>query len=120
MGLFRSWSKNRSAAIAAFFCLVSPALAIQVPAGTEINLRLKTKVASSSSKMKDPVEAIVIQPVMAGGQFVIPAGAVVHGVVIEAKALHRPRRSRHARYRLQPVGSPRRQSEAGEHGLRRR
>jgi hypothetical protein len=85
MALLRSWLKNRSAALAAIICLVSPALAIQVPAGTEINLRLKTKVASSTSKLKDPVDAIVIQPVMAGGQFVIPAGAVVHGVVIEAK-----------------------------------
>ena len=85
MGLFRSWWKNRSAAYAACFCLASPAFAIQVPAGTEINLRLKTKVASSTSKMKDPVDAIVIQPVMVGGQFVIPAGATVHGVVIESK-----------------------------------
>jgi hypothetical protein len=59
--------------------------AIQVPAGTEVNLRLTTKVASSTSKLKDTVEAIVIQPVMAGGQYVIPAGATVHGVVIEAK-----------------------------------
>lgn len=85
MGLFLSWSRNRSAAIAALFCLASPALAIQVPTGTEINLRLKTKISSSTAKLKDPVDAIVIQPVMAGGQFVIPAGAAVHGVVIEAK-----------------------------------
>jgi hypothetical protein len=85
MGLFRSCWRNRSAAFAACFCLAWPSFAIQVPAGTEINLRLKTKVASSTSKLKDPVAAMVIQPVMAGGQFVIPAGATVHGVVIEAK-----------------------------------
>jgi LssY C-terminus len=85
MGLFRSCWRNRSAAFAACFCLAWPALAIQVPAGAEINVRLKTKVASSTSKIKDPVDAMVIQPVMAGGQFVIPAGATVHGVVIEAK-----------------------------------
>src|SRR6516225_6981541 len=84
MGPFQSWWKRvRAAAIVV--CAVSPIFAIPVPAGTEINLRLKSKVSSASSKVKDAVEAVVIQPVMAGGQFVIPAGAAVHGVVIEAK-----------------------------------
>jgi hypothetical protein len=69
----------------ASFCAVAPALTLQVPAGTEINLRLTTKVASNSSKVKDPVEAVVIQPVMANGQFVIPARTVAHGVVVEAR-----------------------------------
>jgi len=57
-----------------------------VPAGTEIDLRLKTRVASNSSKFKDPVDAIVVQPVEVSGKCVIPAGTVIHGVVLEAKA----------------------------------
>jgi hypothetical protein len=71
-------------------CLTPPILAIQVPAGTEINLRLTTGVSSSKSKVKDTVDAMVIQPVMAGGQYVIPAGAAAHGVVIESKASSGP------------------------------
>jgi hypothetical protein len=86
MGRFQSWSRNVNCASAVLFCLAAPVFAIPVPAGTEINLRLKTKVSSASSKVKDTVEAMVIQPVMAGGQFVIPAGVTVHGVVIESKA----------------------------------
>ncbi|HZT30102.1 MAG TPA: LssY C-terminal domain-containing protein [Bryobacteraceae bacterium] len=58
----------------------------QIPAGTEIQLRLKTKVASNASKAKDPVEAIVLEPVMVNGAFAIPAGTTVRGVVESAKA----------------------------------
>src|SRR5437588_291424 len=84
MGRFQSWWKSVSRI--ALFSLVFPLFAIQVPAGTEINLRLSTKLSSAASKVKDTVDAMVIQPVMAGGQFVIPAKAMAHGVVIEAKA----------------------------------
>ncbi len=84
MGLFQSWWKNVSR-FAAVVCLAAPIFAIQVPAGTEINLRLTTKVSSATTKVKDPVQAMVIQPVMAGGQFVIPVKTIAHGVVIESK-----------------------------------
>jgi hypothetical protein len=55
-----------------------------VPVGTEIQIRLKTKVSTQSSKPKDPVEAVVIAPVMVNGEFVIPAGAVARGTVEKA------------------------------------
>src|SRR5581483_5325481 len=87
MGPFQNWSKSVNAITLA--CLASPIFAIPVPAGTEISLRLTTKVSSTASKVKDPVDAIVIEPVMAGsprGQYVIPAKTVAHGVVIESKA----------------------------------
>jgi hypothetical protein len=57
---------------------------LQVPAGTEIQARLKTKVSTQTSKAKDPVEAVVVAPVMVSGQFAIPAGAVVRGTVDKA------------------------------------
>ena len=57
------------------------AAALRVPAGTEIQARLKTKVSTQTNKVKDPVEAVVVAPVMVSGQFVIPAGAVVRGTV---------------------------------------
>jgi hypothetical protein len=58
-----------------------PAFGLTLPTGTEIQIRLKTKVATPTSKVKDVVEAVVIAPVMVDGQFVIPAGAVVRGDV---------------------------------------
>ncbi len=77
-----NWLRN---SLLAGCALVLPALAVEVPAGTEIQIRLKTKVSSNASKPKDPVEAIVIAPVMVDGQFAIPAGAVMRGSVTEAK-----------------------------------
>src|SRR5262245_36703873 len=44
-----------------FLMLAAPVFAVQVPAGTEIFLRLKTRVSSSTSKVKDTVDAMVIQ-----------------------------------------------------------
>jgi hypothetical protein len=56
-------------------------LALDLPAGTEIQIRLKTKISTQSSKPQDPVEAVVIAPVVEGAQVVIPAGAAVRGTV---------------------------------------
>ncbi len=66
--------------------LALPLWAVQVPAGTEIQIRLKTKVATDSSKAKDPVDAIVTEPVMVNGQFAIPAGTALRGSVEQVKA----------------------------------
>src|SRR4249919_2943873 len=75
----RSSIRSASAFLALAVCI--PAFGLKLPAGTEIQIRLKTKVATPTSKEKDPVEAVVIAPVMAEGQFAIPAGAVVRGAV---------------------------------------
>src|SRR5262249_49427899 len=55
-----------------------------------LHLRLQSKVATSTSKVKDPVEAIVIAPVVVGGEFLIPAGTTVHGTVEAVKASTKP------------------------------
>ena len=67
-----------------------PAFGLTVPAATEIQIRLKTKVATATSKAKDPVEAVVIAPVMVDGQFLIPAGAVIRGTVEKAAQSTKP------------------------------
>src|SRR5260370_29167311 len=72
--------------IAVLICLVRIACAAELPAGTPIAIRLKNKIASNASKSHDPVEAVVIQPVMAGDQFVIPYGAVVRGQIDKAQS----------------------------------
>jgi hypothetical protein len=61
------------------------AQALRLPAGTAIQLRLKSKVGSTVSRQNDAVEAVVIAPVMAGSVYAIPAGAAVHGVVAQAQ-----------------------------------
>ena len=52
-----------------------------MPAGTQVEIRLKNKISTQTAKAKDPVEAVVIAPVMAGDQFAIPAGAAVRGAI---------------------------------------
>jgi LssY C-terminus len=67
-----------------FAALLLPALALaalQIPAGTEIQIRLKDKLSSATAKVNDAVETVVVSPVMVDGQFVIPAGALMHGKV---------------------------------------
>ena len=64
--------------------LSGAAVAMDVPAGTRVEIRLKTKVSTQTAKPKDPIEATVIAPVMVNGEFAIPAGALVRGVVEKA------------------------------------
>ncbi len=56
-------------------------LAIELPSGTTVQVRLRSKVSSESSKPDDPVEAVVIAPMMAADQFAVPVGAIVRGSV---------------------------------------
>jgi hypothetical protein len=65
---------------------MAAAAATELPEGTAIEIRLKSKVASNKSKPGDAVQAIVLAPVVAGGQMVIPAGSVIQGKVTEATA----------------------------------
>src|SRR5260370_20896071 len=71
---------------AVLICLIWTAPAVELPAGTPIAIRLKSKIASNASKPHDPIEAVVIQPVMAGDQFVIPYRAVLRGQVDKAQS----------------------------------
>jgi hypothetical protein len=66
-------------------CIVCCASAAELPSGTAIGIRLKTKVSSTASKANDPIEAVVIKPVMSGDRFVIPYGAVIKGQVAKAQ-----------------------------------
>jgi hypothetical protein len=66
------------------------AAGIQAPTGTPIEIRLQTKVSSKTAKPKDAVEAVVIAPVVVGGQFVVPAGATARGTVEKATASTKP------------------------------
>lgn len=62
-----------------------PAATVELPAATEIQVRLATKLASNNSKVNDPVEALLIAPVMAGDRILVPAGTKVQGQVRQVK-----------------------------------
>jgi hypothetical protein len=71
--------------LAPLLLLALPSVAVQVPAGAEIDLRLKTKVSSGTSKPGDPIEAMIIAPVMVEGRYIIPGGALMRGQVRATK-----------------------------------
>ena len=90
MALYPNWLRN---SLLAGWAVALPALAtpdIVVPEGTQIQIRLKTKIASNVSKPDDPVETMVIAPVTVNGGLAIPAGVTLRGVVTGAGAATDP------------------------------
>ena len=82
--------RNVSAFLLAAGLCTLPASALQVPVGTQVEVRLKSKVSSQTAKARDAVEAVVISPVVIGGAFLIPAGAVARGAVDKAATSAKP------------------------------
>ena len=74
----------------AVLCFTVALLGAEAPKGSEIHLRLKTKVSSNASKAGDAVEAVLVRPVIDQGAVVIPAGVIARGTVKEAKPSARP------------------------------
>lgn len=76
---------KRELLVATILCsplfLAPRGFALEAPAGTEMQIRLRTKVSTGSSREGDAVESVLIAPVMVGGQYLIPSGALVHGTV---------------------------------------
>lgn len=66
--------------------VVAPVLALQIPAGTELNVRLTDKVASEATTQPPAIHAVAIAPVLINGAVAISAGAQLTGSVKQAKA----------------------------------
>ena len=75
-----------------YLCLFAAAslAAAELPSGTQIDIRLTTAVNSATAKANDPVQAVIIAPVVAGSEVAIGAGAKVEGHV---KAVTQPQKS---------------------------
>ena len=71
-------------------CCAVSGLAVEAPSGTEIEMRLTTKVSTQTSKPGDAVECVVIAPVAAGSEFAIAAGSIVRGSVEKAAQSAKP------------------------------
>jgi len=69
---------------------ISLACAAEIPSGTQLEIRLTTAVNSSTAKAGDPVEAVVIAPVVIGENIVVAAGAKAHGQMKEVKQPDKP------------------------------
>src|SRR5580698_855331 len=89
--------------VAVLLCLVDLCLvdlcaawrlsAAEVPAGTKLEIRIRTRIASNASRPHDLVDAVVIKPVMSGDRFLIPYMAWIQGEVESAQASEGGRRA---------------------------
>jgi len=78
------WSRRlRNGSVAAVLFPLC-AWAVDLPSGTEVAIRLESKVSTGSSKANDSVTAVIVAPVLSTGQVIIPPGASVHGTVEKA------------------------------------
>lgn len=81
---------KRSTALSAFLLLavlvVSASAygqANQIVPGTQVRLTLTSGLSSSVAHNGDPFTAIVAEPVFSGNQLILPAGAKIHGTVVD-------------------------------------
>jgi hypothetical protein len=82
---------NSALKMAVFFLAVAVlAAASRIPAGTPIQIRLTKEVNTSTSKVGDPFEALVIAPVVVEGHIVMSAGLTLTGHVKEVTAAVNP------------------------------
>lgn len=72
------------------FAAIGLAAAARIPSGTQIQIRLTKELNTSTAKVGDPFEALVIAPVVADGHIVVAAGATVAGRVKEVTAAVNP------------------------------
>lgn len=81
-------NKVRSAVplVAVLVCVAPASRAVEIPTGTELQIRLTTPVAASAAKVGQAVKSVLIAPVFVGGQLAIPSGVVVEGQVKQVHA----------------------------------
>lgn len=85
-----SQAPARSASVAPRTPAAPPApSAVELPAGTDLRVRLDQDLGSKISHAGDTFTATVEDPVVIDGQTVIPRGAQAEGAVIDAKPLGR-------------------------------
>src|ERR1039458_10096846 len=74
----------------ALLAMVGITFAMEVPSGTHIEIRLTGAVNTATAKVDQPVDAVVIVPVVAANQIVVAAGVKVKGHIEEVKAAVNP------------------------------
>jgi hypothetical protein len=72
------------------FLAASAATGAEIPTGTRMEIRLTTAVRIATAKVNDPVDAVVIAPILAGNRVAIAAGTSVHGELKEVTPAVKP------------------------------
>src|SRR5262249_56436277 len=64
-----------------FFLSSQSAQASVIPAGTRVDVRLESSVQTATSNVGDAIVAIVVEPICAAGQIIVPQGSRLNGRV---------------------------------------
>ena len=64
----------------------SPLLAVEIPSGGELHIRLNAKISTADANAGQAVTAVVIAPYVVDGRIVIPPGAEISGTVKAAQS----------------------------------
>ena len=70
-----------------------PAGVVEIPSGTEVDVRLQTHLNSGTAQVEDRFEATTLVDVTAGGVVAIPAGSLMRGVVTGVEPATRTNRT---------------------------
>ncbi|MBI3050250.1 MAG: hypothetical protein HYY76_18290 [Acidobacteria bacterium] len=66
---------------------------VEIPAGTEMDVRLSGRLNSGIAKVEDRFEATTLVDINIGGRTVVPAGSVMRGVVTDVEPATRTNRT---------------------------
>jgi hypothetical protein len=72
---------------------VASTIGSQPPNGSVIQARLVTPLNSATSHPGDTVEAVISRPLFDGDRLIVPQGARIEGIVVQAEAAHHPARN---------------------------
>jgi hypothetical protein len=64
--------------------------ASEIPKGTQLQIRLTTAINTSTAKVKQPFDAVVLVPIVNGGVVTLPAGTKVSGHIQSVAAAVQP------------------------------
>lgn len=65
----------------------------EIPAGTELDVRLSNRLSSGSAKVEDRFEATMLVDLIIDGRTLVPAGAVMRGVISSVEPATRTNRT---------------------------
>ncbi len=82
--------KSGVKAAALLFAVTGVGAAAQIPSGAQIQIRLTTEINTSTAKVGDAFQALVIAPVVVEGRVAMAAGATLKGHVKETTAAVNP------------------------------
>ena len=76
---------------------------VEIPSGTEIVVRLRSSISSATANPEDSFRAMLDEPIVVGGETIVPRGALLTGRIVAAKASGQPQEAGYLRLTLTSI-----------------